>query len=52
MDDFALIPRKMLVAEPAAGGKDVGGVEVQTGMVGGVLVELDAVLQISRKLLV
>ena len=42
----------MLVAEPTAGGKDLGGVEVQAGVVSGVLVELDAVLQILRELLV
>lgn len=35
----------MLVAEPAGRGEDVGGVEVEAGVVGSVLVELNAVLE-------
>jgi len=35
----------MLVAEPAGRGEDVWGVEIEAGVVGGVLIELDAVLE-------
>jgi len=43
--DVALVLCEMLVAEPAGRGEDVWGVEVQAGVVGCVLVELDAVLE-------
>ncbi len=45
LHDVALVLCEMLVAEPARRGEDVGRVEVEEGVVGGVLVELDAVLE-------
>lgn len=45
LHDLALVLCEVLVAEPAGRGEDAGGVEVEAGVVGGVLVELDAVLE-------
>lgn len=45
LHDLALVLFEMFVAEPAGRGENVWGVEVEAGVVGGVLVELDAVLE-------
>lgn len=45
LHDVAMVLCEMLVAEPAGRGEDAGGAEVEAGVVGGVLAELDAVLE-------